>query len=95
MNNNEKCTILPSKLTLQFNVLPDNEEIDLITELELSVNVRDINGTLLTDLNYSDSIINIEDPTEGLNVSFTLYQLQCITEQAEKLVTDTIKNCTD
>lgn len=91
----EKCTVLPSKLVIQFNLLPENEEIGLITELELSADIRDINGNLLTASNSSDSIINIEDPQDGLNVSFTLYQLQCITAQAEKLVAESIKNYTD
>ena len=91
----EKCIVSPSKLTLKFQHLPENEEIALITELELSADIRDINGKFLTASNYSDSIINIEDPQDGLNISFTLYQLQCITAQAEKIVTDTIKNCTE
>lgn len=92
MKNNEKCLVLPSKLTLKFQDLPENDNIEFIAELEIGVSITDVNGEKIKDSN--DAVVNIEDAAIGLNISFTLYQLQCISLYAEKLVQDSIENYT-
>lgn len=93
MKNNEKCVVLPSKLILKFQDLPENDDIEFISELEIGVNIMDVNGEKIKDSN--DAVVNIEDAAMGLNISFTLYQLQCISLHAEKLVLDSLENYTD